>query len=141
LVADVSTARRHLEASHAGTYQAWAEKNNFESMLPKDSKARRTGQAPANQSRLDSHVKERLAEENMVKYTDTLFRQAAIEWLIATDQPIHAMEHPAFKNMIAIAARATNGVTIPKRKQTRQAIIALFKDNLTKLRKCLNVRF
>ena len=49
------------------------------------------------------------------------------------------MEHPSFKNMIDIAAQATSGVTIPKRKQTRQAIIALFKDNLTKLRKRLNV--
>ena len=49
------------------------------------------------------------------------------------------MEHPAFKNMIDIAARATNGVTIPNYKQTQQAIIDLFKKNLTNLWKCLNV--
>ena len=48
------------------------------------------------------------------------------------------MEHSAFKNMIDIAAHATNGVTIPNHKQTQQAIIDLFK-NLTNLWKCLNV--
>ncbi|KAI1792038.1 hypothetical protein LXA43DRAFT_888178, partial [Ganoderma leucocontextum] len=140
LVADVSTARRHFESAHAGTYRTWAEKNNFASMLPKDSKARRDDQAANNQSRIDPHLKQRPAQERVVKYSDELFRTAAVEWLIATDQPIQALEHPAFKNMIDIAARATEGVTIPNRKQTRKAIIDLFKANLTKLRERLNVR-
>jgi hypothetical protein len=42
--------------------------------------------------------------------------------------------------MIHIAARATNGVKIPDRRQTRQAIIDTFKEQLTSLRDRLNVR-
>jgi hypothetical protein len=41
--------------------------------------------------------------------------------------------------MINIAARATDGVKIPGRKQTRQEIIDTFKTRLTKLRDRLNV--
>jgi hypothetical protein len=41
--------------------------------------------------------------------------------------------------MIDTAARATNGVKIAGRQQTRQAVIDLFKHNLTKLRKRLLV--
>ncbi|KAG1822260.1 hypothetical protein EV424DRAFT_1274081, partial [Suillus variegatus] len=50
--------------------------------------------------------------ERIVPYVDSLFKQAAIEWLIATDQPIQAFEHPKFKEMIDVAAQATNGVKI-----------------------------
>ena len=42
--------------------------------------------------------------------------------------------------MIHIAARATNGVKIPDRHQTRQAIIETFKQQMTSLRDRLNVR-
>lgn len=55
-------------------------------------------------------------------------------------QPIQAFEHPSFKNMINIAARATNGVKIPDRRQTRQAIIDTFKRQLAALCDRLNVR-
>ena len=41
--------------------------------------------------------------------------------------------------MINIAARATNGVKIPDRRQTRQAIIDTFKRQLVALRDRLNV--
>jgi hypothetical protein len=54
-------------------------------------------------------------------------------------KPIDALEHPAFKNMIDIAACATNGVKLPDRRQTRRAIIDLFKQNLTNLQKRLLV--
>ncbi|KAF8876423.1 hypothetical protein BD779DRAFT_1449448, partial [Infundibulicybe gibba] len=49
-----------------------------------------------------------------VPYSDQLFRDAAIEWLVSTDQPLAALEHPKFINMINIVARATNGVVISK---------------------------
>ena len=52
---------------------------------------------------------------------------------------MQALEHPAFKNMIDIAARATKGVKIPNRAQTRSEIIKLFKRNMTRLRERLNV--
>lgn len=41
--------------------------------------------------------------------------------------------------MIATAARSTKGVKIPKRKQTRAQIIALFKKQMLALRARLNV--
>ena len=129
-------------------------------MLPQDAKRRKAkakDEAEA-QATLDSHLRERPHKEHTVPYTDPVFRQAAIEWLVSTDQvcsngshhsrrnsdlgfgqPIHALEHPAFRNMINIAARATDGVKIPGRKQTRQEIIDMFKARLTELRNRLRV--
>jgi hypothetical protein len=49
-------------------------------------------------------------------------------------QPIQAFDHPSFKNMIDVAARATKGVNIPGRKVTRKHVIELFKKNLHNLR-------
>ncbi|KIJ97876.1 hypothetical protein K443DRAFT_104908, partial [Laccaria amethystina LaAM-08-1] len=60
-------------------------------------------------------------------YSNALFREAAIEWLIATDQLIQALDHPHFKRMIDIAACATKGVKIPTCKATHKHIIKLFK--------------
>ena len=77
--------------------------------------------------------------ERVLPYTDKLFRQAAIEWLVATDQPLQALEHPKFKDMIDVAARATNGVKLPGRRATRSEIKATFKTNLMKLKVQLNV--
>jgi hypothetical protein len=94
--------------------------------------------------------------ERVVPYSDKLFHRTAIQWLTATDQvmcilclplirlspqpnysflqPIQALEHPKFKEMIDVASRATNGVDIPGRKATRGEIIRLFKDHLTNLK-------
>ena len=54
-------------------------------------------------------------------------------------QPIQAFEHPSFKAMIAVAACATHGVTIPSRKVTRAYIINLFKKNVASLRERISV--
>ncbi|KAJ7864517.1 hypothetical protein B0H13DRAFT_1637687, partial [Mycena leptocephala] len=43
-------------------------------------------------------------------FTDGIFTEAAIEWLIDTDQPIDALTHPKLKVMIDIAARATESL-------------------------------
>ena len=43
--------------------------------------------------------------------------------------------------MINTAARATSGVKIPNRRQTRQAIIDTFKEQLTALRVRLTVHY
>ncbi|KAL6302233.1 hypothetical protein BKA93DRAFT_737388, partial [Sparassis latifolia] len=91
------------------------------------------------QTRLDPHLKEKPVKQNVVLYTDALFHQAALEWLIATDQPIHALEHPAFHNMINIAVLATNGVNILNHKRTCKEIIETFKRQLTELWDKLNV--
>lgn len=54
-------------------------------------------------------------------------------------QPIQALDHPKFKEMIDIAARATNGVKIPSRKATQNEIMFSFKKHLTDLKARLNV--
>ncbi|KAJ7760273.1 hypothetical protein DFH07DRAFT_740800, partial [Mycena maculata] len=134
-VKDLSTNRRHLGKYHAPQYRRWATKNDFESRLEADVKARKAEAAEANkleQQTLDPHLREK--PERIVPYSDAVFRDAAIEWLIATDQPLGALEHPKFIEMINIAARATNGVKIPGRKSTRDEIMALFNQQLSSLR-------
>ncbi|KAJ7263341.1 hypothetical protein C8J57DRAFT_1629272 [Mycena rebaudengoi] len=89
-VKDVTTVRHHLETFHKPQYEEWAKKNNFESKLPKDVKARTQAAATADakakfhQQTLDSHLKEK--PEKPAPYTDELFLDAACQWLIATDQ-------------------------------------------------------
>ncbi|KAG1827928.1 hypothetical protein EV424DRAFT_1319047 [Suillus variegatus] len=136
LVNEISTLRRHAEAKFSAKYRKWAKEHLFESMLPGDVKARKENAA---QQSINAHLTERKLAERVVSYTDRLFKQAAIEWLVSTDQPIQALEHPKFKEMIDIAARATNGVKIPGRKATRAEIIRTFKTHLTGLRSKLNV--
>jgi hypothetical protein len=130
-------------------------------MLPKDTKRRKLEAKADGQTQLDSHLRERETKEHIVPYSDALFQEAAIEWLVETDQvsyvacsdhgitslltcflfqPLDALNHPAFKQMVHLAARATNGVKIPSRKQTRQVIIDTFKTNIRKLRQRLSVR-
>lgn len=141
-------------------YNTWCEKNDFESKLPKVVQARKKAKAIQDRSKqlsLDPHLEER-PKEIFIPYSDALFREAAIEWLIATDQvclltlflfcccsklrfePIQALDHPRFKRMIDIAACATKGVQIPNRKATRKHIIELFKKNLHNLHIKITVR-
>ena len=97
--------------------------------------------------------------ERILPYSHKTFCRAAIEWIVATDQvsntiilaiilidiipissqPIQALEHAKFKEMIDITSRATNGVQIPGQKITQGEIIRLFKDHITKLKTQLNV--
>lgn len=55
-------------------------------MLPKDARKRRDAAAADKQTRLDSHLKELPLKERVIPYTDELFRNTAIEWLVSTDQ-------------------------------------------------------
>lgn len=55
------------------------------------------------------------------------------------DQPIQALEHLKFREMITVASRATNGVKIPGRKLTRAEIQKMFKAHMTDLKSHLNV--
>lgn len=106
IVAEITTLRRHLQAYHSvqsrhlrytawilipnsqEAYHVWAKANDFMSMLPRDTDARRKQLAKqkATQSTLTLHLREKPPPPSVVKYTDALFRDAAIEWLIATDQ-------------------------------------------------------
>jgi hypothetical protein len=55
-------------------------------MLPKDAKSRRQATMKDTQQRLDPHLEEKPARERIIPYTDDLFREAAIEWLVSNDQ-------------------------------------------------------
>ena len=128
----------------------------FKSKLPGDVKKRKAAAELVTRT-LDRDLKEKKTAERVVPYTDRAFHQAAIEWVIATDQvritfstmlyhdeiyylqPIHALEHPKFRDMIDLTARATCGVKIPGRKSTRTEIGHMFKNHLTKLKSQLNV--
>ena len=54
-------------------------------------------------------------------------------------KPLQALQHPSFKEMIDVAARATNGVKIDNLRNTREGILREFKRNVTSLSKRLNV--
>jgi hypothetical protein len=137
-------------------YNEWAKISNFDSKLLKAVKMKKekadNAAAKIKQRLLDGHLKEIPLKEQVVGYTDSIFQEAAIEWLIATDQVhrllfcvevlfvclyllmdielIQAFEHPSFKKMIDIAACATNGVVIPTRKATCDEIINISKHSL-----------
>ncbi|KAJ8503453.1 hypothetical protein ONZ45_g10852 [Pleurotus djamor] len=134
--ADVSTLRRHLEAYHRGLYLEWCQANKFVSKLPKDrAHAKKAAQQSTSQQLLTSHLV--VNPDTPITYSESTFREAALGWLVQTNQPIQAFDHPAFQNMINIAARATNGVKLPTRNGTRSALITMFKLKLTLLRKRL----
>ncbi|KAG2033417.1 hypothetical protein BDR03DRAFT_824198, partial [Suillus americanus] len=121
-----------------GKYQKWAKDNAFASKLPGDVKAEKEKAAQAQQS-INAHMTEQKLSERVVPYSDKLFKKAAVEWLIATDQPIQALEHPKFREMIDIASRTTQGVKIPGCKATCAEIMRMFKNHLTWLKTKLNV--
>jgi hypothetical protein len=54
-------------------------------MLPGDVKARKAKTEHAQQT-INAHLIEQKLAERVVPYSDKLFKKAAIEWLIATDQ-------------------------------------------------------
>jgi hypothetical protein len=130
--------------------------------IPSDVKKRKAAVEVATRT-LDRDLKEKTITEQVVPYSDKAFRQALIEWLVATDQvrvtrsvgasgiilltifvfsvqPLQALEHVKFKYMIDLAARSTKGITVPGRKATQAEIKRTFKDHLTRLKAKLNVR-
>jgi len=55
-------------------------------MLPKDAQRPHDATAANKQTCLDPHLKEKPLKERVTPYTDSLFCNTAIEWLISTDQ-------------------------------------------------------
>jgi len=56
-------------------------------MLPEDSKSRRAlSNETLRQTSVDDHFKPATAEDKPIPYSDENFKQAAIEWLIETNQ-------------------------------------------------------
>lgn len=60
-------------------------------MLPEDTKRRRQAllQQQLRQSAVDDHFQPVAPEDKPVSYSDEIFKEAAIEWLIETDQVGH----------------------------------------------------
>lgn len=114
-----STLRRHMEASHEAEYTTWCKENDFESKLPKFLKAKKDAEAAKEQqSTLDDHL-----QPMPEAYSEEVFRQAVLEWLAATDQPLEAVQHKTFRRIINLACQAQHGVTLPSRKATRTELV------------------
>jgi len=71
-----------------GKYRIWAKSANFESKLPGDVAARKK-KAEQAQRTLDASLVEKKLTKKVVPYSDRLFKTAAIQWLVATDQVCH----------------------------------------------------
>lgn len=88
----------YLTTTTQPLYMAWAKKNDFKVMLPKEVAARNQAAAAAtaklSQTTLDAHVKEMPPPpDRPIPYSHRLFREAAIEWLAATDQVCRYLFH------------------------------------------------
>jgi hypothetical protein len=68
-----------------GKYRNWCKKVGFESKLAGDVAARKLKQEQLQRT-IDSYLAEKTLPDRTVSYSDELFQQAAIEWLVATDQ-------------------------------------------------------
>ncbi|TEB32595.1 hypothetical protein FA13DRAFT_1607078, partial [Coprinellus micaceus] len=108
---DPSSCRRHIQAYHKPRYYEWCKKHKFTFMPPKDCKVAAAKEAETlDQSTIDKHLED--PEERVVPYSCPLFMDAALEWLIRTNQvwAVLARTHPAFHKMIGIASRCPTGV-------------------------------
>ncbi len=69
-------------------YRKWAKVNKFNSMLPSDAKKRK--KAVIDDNLRQTHVMEHFSvappEDKPVPFGDATFKEAALEWLIQTDQ-------------------------------------------------------
>ncbi|KAI9462704.1 hypothetical protein HD554DRAFT_1985789, partial [Boletus coccyginus] len=82
---------RHQQANHPVEYCKWAAENNFDSMLPEDTKwhcdlahkQAASTSAISRQPSLDGHL---VLKEPVIHYSDSNFHAAAIKWIITTDQ-------------------------------------------------------
>ena len=68
-------------------YHKWCKDNGFESMLPKDAKAPRTEQLKIlkKQTAVNDHFSAQKPNQKPKPYSNSLFEEAAIQWLIETD--------------------------------------------------------
>lgn len=60
-------------------------------MLPKDAKTRRQETMRDTQQRLDPHLEEIAPRARVAPYTNNLFHDATIEWLVSTNQVTEAL--------------------------------------------------
>ncbi|KAH9041537.1 hypothetical protein EDB83DRAFT_2228222, partial [Lactarius deliciosus] len=135
-----STLRRHAAAVHPRRYRKWCDSNRFDSMLPEDSKKHKRVEKD-RQSLVIDHFGPEDPTTKPIPFSEKALRTAALEWMIATDQPIQVFKHPAFTKMLDIASRANRSIRLPSPKQSRAQVIKMFKQQLCSLRDRLNVTF
>ena len=99
---EVTTLCCHIEANHAvgffitisvpvfkiyqGKYCLWAKSAYFESKLPGDVKKHKVAAASTITRTLDGDLREKKGTAHVIPYSNRLFRQVAVEWLVTTDQ-------------------------------------------------------
>ena len=62
-------------------------------MLPEDTKERREALQSLQQSAVDEHFKSVAPEDKPITYSDEIFKEAAIEWLIEMNQVCKQSSH------------------------------------------------
>ncbi|KAJ6525359.1 hypothetical protein B0H19DRAFT_868485, partial [Mycena capillaripes] len=107
---------------------------------------------PLSQARLQG---KQICKPEVVKYSDVLFAEATIKWMVVTDQarifqslrdprlltsqPLRTVDNAHFQEMIDIASRAQDGVQGPQRRAILAGMISMFKKKQLQLREHLNV--
>jgi hypothetical protein len=83
-------------------------------MLPKDARRRRDAAAADERTRPDPHlrVKELPVKVKAIPYTDDLFRNVAIEWLVSTDQ-VSGLCHDRSTLPMLNSTVANSGISAP----------------------------
>ncbi|KAF9017286.1 hypothetical protein BDZ89DRAFT_961256, partial [Hymenopellis radicata] len=125
-------------------YTQWCKESGFVSMLPEDTKARRTASTvQLEQGSLDGHLVKQAAvvKKPVIPYTVENYELASLRWLICTDQSLRAFEEPTYLAMMELAKQAPRDkpLPIPSRKMTRKQILLLANDHLAELKKLFNV--
>jgi hypothetical protein len=73
-----------------GAYNNWCKANTFTSKLPRAVKKAKEDakrkQVRLTEGQLDEHLCDIPKTERTIPYSDKLFRETAVRWLIATDQ-------------------------------------------------------
>ncbi|THH15369.1 hypothetical protein EUX98_g9475 [Antrodiella citrinella] len=113
LVDQHTTLWRHCEAKHKAIYRKWAKAADFTSKLPGDiAKVKKMASAiqadRLQQKTLDHDLKELPERERVQAYSHRVFREAAIEWFIATDQIGHVTTDNASNNRTMLYAFANH---------------------------------
>ncbi|KAH9007988.1 hypothetical protein EDB83DRAFT_2235997, partial [Lactarius deliciosus] len=134
------TLRRHVAALHAQRYRKWCNANNFDSMLPQDSKQRK---CVDKEPSITEHFGPEDPSARPIPFSNKALKTAALEWLIETNQLIQTFDNAAFKKMLDIASRAprNTNIRLPSSRQSRPRIIKMFKQQLRSLHDHLNVFF
>jgi hypothetical protein len=78
----------NYQSSTQIAYRKWCKENNFVSILLNDAKARCATQQDAStkQTAVDDHFSTQKLEDKPKPYSDSIFEEAAIQWLVETDQ-------------------------------------------------------